>query len=225
VARIKGWGELNYSQKNKELMEDYEFDGEFGIEMNIRLDDPIEIPAESRVEGMSNWIRSESNVDIVDGNVRRNDMFSSFVSEEMVRVFAGQKTYKSVTLYLDNSDRDSKGDSPLCDLSISIGLKKKLENPDRFLQSFARKLNKWLAAGKIKWEWLRNSPDSECGANYTAGIGCLDDCGYGGEHDFPYDPRVSGRQPNEFLGFMPNLKDLQAGIACKKCGRNLEVHS
>lgn len=231
MARIKGWGELNCSTTNKRFKELCDFDGEFGVEMNIRLDDPIEIPAEARVEGLYPlWcIESESNVDINDGDVRRNDVFSNLVPEEIVKVLAKQKAYRSITLYLDNSSRDWKDNSPapLCDLGISIGLKEKVVNSDRFLQSFARKLNKWLSIGRIKWEWMSNPPDSECGANYTAGIHCLDNCEDGGEHDFPndHDPKLCERQPNEFLGFIPDHKDLKAGITCKKCGRIMEVPS
>lgn len=160
MARIRNWGELDYSIYN-------EFDHEWidegwQIWLVVRLDKPIEISSDLQVVGVSRQDIDEedpehllhpvdASITINNGEIEEGMVFPNIIPSEFTRAFLAQESYRTVWVDLDQYDRHFRGipmPANSYDLGIGLVVEDRVCNPDRFLQSFARKLNNWLAKAK-----------------------------------------------------------------------------
>lgn len=70
-----------------------------------------------------------------------------FLPKELLRAILRQKSYDTILMGL-YPDIKRPASEHLCDVQLQIVMNEEVKNTDRFLQAFARKLNKWLVEAR-----------------------------------------------------------------------------
>lgn len=163
MARIRNLGEMNPLILTNDLLTDFHM-----ITFMVKLDQPIEIDKEflssiSEVTGeqvdLEFSAMAYSAIGISDGAFERNfdhckpaeralyERARALLPQKLIKVFLDQGAYVHIGLSLlcDDVLRPGATENRLCDLVIDVAVSNRIENQDRFLQAFARKLNKWLS--------------------------------------------------------------------------------
>lgn len=167
MARIKGLGVMN----SLPVYNEEKYPPGWNYAFVIKLDDPIEVDPEF-LESISRSTDIPTDIDlftmmsditICNGEIGDpykaldhepdQDMIDSsskaieLIPSVLIDAFKAQNAYGYAHLSLihDNVVNPGLGEY-MCDIRIDLYLPDKIRDSDRFLQSLARKLNKWLAA-------------------------------------------------------------------------------